>query len=143
MSYRIWGYKEDGSCYQIFGNNEYPEEFIKELEKQGCEIDEDGCFSRFEVKEVQPLIDAMNLYMISQEKCNKKHNLNSIFDLSKNFNIEDDNNFPLYADIELLIDCGYMFVVHNFLQFFKDELYKVGLYNYKIKDNCKIMISGG
>ena len=143
MSYRIWGYKEDGSCYQIFGNNEYPEEFIKELEKQGCEIDEDGCFSRFEVKEVQPLIDAMNLYIIAQEKYNRKHNFNSIFDLSKNFDIEEYRILPLYVDIELFIDCGYMFVVHNFLNFFKDELYNKNLYEYGIKDGCKIMISAG
>lgn len=33
MSYRIWAKKDNGAYLQLFGNNEYPEDFIEELKK--------------------------------------------------------------------------------------------------------------
>lgn len=141
MSYRIWAYKENGDSFQLFGNNEYPEDFIKELQRQGCEIDEDGCFSKFEIKEIQPIINAINKYIINVAN-NVKSRGYSIYDFSSEFDNYNDT-LPLWLEIEMKIENGYMFIVHNFLQFFKDELYKVSFCNYKIKNNCRIIVSGG
>lgn len=50
MSYRTYV-----NNYQFLGNDEQSEDLIKELKKQGCKIDRDGCFRNFEIKELDQL----------------------------------------------------------------------------------------
>jgi len=54
MSYRVYVHTRKGKDrYQCLGNNEFPQFLVKELEKQGCKIDEDDCFYNFEIKDLQ------------------------------------------------------------------------------------------
>ena len=53
MSYRIYVHTKNGGKRQCLGNNECPEVLVEELKKQGCEFDEDYCFSNFEIKDLQ------------------------------------------------------------------------------------------
>lgn len=142
MSYRIWAEKENGEYFQLFGNNEYPEEFIDELKNQGCEIDEDGCFESFEIKELQPIINSINSYIIKVAENTKKYG-DSIYDFSSDFENYKNKSVPLWLGIEMKINWGYMFIVHNLISFFSNEIDKSNPLNYKIKDNCKIIFSGG
>lgn len=142
MSYRIWAKKDNGAYLQLFGNNEYPEDFIEELKRQGCKVDEDGCFPDFKIKEIQPIINSINNYIIEISNKNRSRGI-SIYDFSHDFdNYDDESIIPLWMSIEMKIDNGYMFVVHNLLNFFKDEIYISGI-NCKIKDGCNITFSAG
>ena len=57
MSYRIYVNKS-----QWLGNNEFPEEIITELKRQGAEFDEDGIF-KFQLKDLEGLLEACELYV--------------------------------------------------------------------------------
>lgn len=142
MSYRIYAYKENGDNFQLFGNNVCPDSFISELIRQGCEVDEDGCFEKFEVKEIMPVINSIERYIVNKSKEIKEVYGNSIYDFSSEFDNYNDT-LPLWLEIEMKIDYGYMFIIHNLLSFFKEELDKSAYSSYKIKDCCKIMFRGG
>ena len=60
MSYGI--YVNDKQC---LGNGECPKVLIKALNKQGAKIykSKDYCFHDFEIKELQPIIEALEQYI--------------------------------------------------------------------------------
>ena len=67
MSYRIYvvyGERRE----QLFGNEEYPEQFLDELKRQGCIVTADGCFEKFKIKELAPILEAIDKYIISTEE---------------------------------------------------------------------------
>lgn len=67
MSYRIYAmYGEHKE--QLFGNNECPKQFLEELIRQGCIVDEESCFEKFKVKELAPILEAIDKYIISTEE---------------------------------------------------------------------------
>lgn len=139
MSYRIYVYKENGDSFQLFGNNEYPVKCIDVLRAQGCDIDEDGCFSKFEIKDVQPFINAIEDYIKEQEEYNINYGLSSIYNFEKSFT---DSIFPLTYRAISVVENGYAFVSYNFVKFFSDELEPENIFNYKIKNGKHIFISG-
>ena len=67
MSYRIYAicgeHKE-----QLFGNNECPKQFLEELKRQGCIVDEESCFEKFKIKELAPILEAIDKYIIETEE---------------------------------------------------------------------------
>ena len=79
MSYRI--YVND---YQCLGNNECPGVLIEELKRQGAEIDDDYCFDEFEIKELQPIIEALEQYIrdVNEFHLNNEYKPRSIADFS-------------------------------------------------------------
>ena len=140
MSYRI--YVND---YQCLGNNEYPKVLIDELKRQGCKMDEDGCFHDFEIKELQPIIEALEKYIIDMNNwaLNKKYNPGSIADFSDLFSKPGSNG--LTWNVQYRIACGYLFVTVNFLNAIKDDYeedYSRERIIYKIKEGHHIYMSG-
>lgn len=116
MSYRI--YVND---YQCLGNNECPQVLIDELKRQGCEIDEDDCFRDFEIKELEPIIEALEQYIIDTNNwaLNKTYNPGSIANFSDVLKKPSRNG--LTWNIKHKTECGYLFVTVNFLNAIKDD----------------------
>ena len=80
MSYRIYVSMGDREM-QLFGNNEYPESFLKELENQGLKFsNEEYWFEKFKIKKLSPIIKSIDEYIIDTvEKMNDRYKqLNAI-----------------------------------------------------------------
>ena len=140
MSYRIYV-----NNYQCLGNNECPEVLINELKRQGCKPDGDNCFESFEIKELQPIIEALEQYIIDTNNyfLNRKYKPQSIADFSKVFKEKQING--LTWKIQEYLDCGYLFVTVNFLNAIKDDYeedYTEDRITYKIKDGHYVFMSG-
>lgn len=142
MSYRI--YVND---YQCLGNNECPKVLINELKKQGLKIENEDCiFDNFEIKELQPIIEALEQYIIDTNNwaINKHPTHSSIADFSKVFE-EGKKGNGLTWKIQEYLDCGYLFVTVNFLNAIKDDYeedYTKDRITYKIKEGHHIYMSG-
>ena len=140
MSYRIYV-----NNYQCLGNNECPEVLINELKRQGCKPDSDNCFKSFEIKELQPIIEALEQYIIDTNNyfLNRKYKPQSIADFSKVFKEKQING--LTWKIQEYLDFGYLFVTVNFLNAIKDDYeedYTEDRITYKIKDGHHVFMSG-
>ena len=119
MSYRI--YVND---YQCLGNNECPAVLLDELKRQGCEIDEDCCFDGFEIKELQPIIEALEQYIKNTNNwfLNRKYEPNSIADFSDILAEEKEKyGNGLTWRLQEIAEYGYLFVSVNFLKAIKDD----------------------
>lgn len=153
MSYRT--YINDT---QVFGNNEYYEEWTDYLESKGIEINEEGCYDGEldDFMEALSVVETIVMHMEKERRENKEKGLNylnkSIFDLS---NIYDDClNLPESESIfdkELhYLNNGYMFMPYAFFKAceplleFKGYAFKGNhTHVYKLKDGCKISVSAG
>ena len=141
MSYRIYV-----NHYQCLGNNECPKVLVEELKRQGCEMDVDHCFHDFEIKELQPIIEALEQYIFEvDDRIKKRHNGVGLGDYTEEFQRWKRGSFTL--EVENMVECGYMFVSYNFLKAIegdyeedfdrdKDRLI------YKIKEGHHVYMSG-
>jgi len=146
MSYRIYV-----NNYQCLGNNECPEVLINELKRQGCEIDEDGCFHNFEIKELEPIIEALEQYIKNTNEwmLRRKYKPGSVADFSYLLEKEDEYKNGLTWSLQELLENGYLFVTINFLNAIKDDYEedfdfeaKKHRAKYKIKKGHHIHMSG-
>ena len=147
MSYRI--YVND---YQCLGNNECPGVLIEELKRQGAEIDDDYCFDGFEIKELQPIIEALEQYIrdINELHLNSEYKPSSIADFS-NILQEKKEKYGngLTWRLQEIAETGYLFVTVNFLnaikedyeEYFDDEDER-GRIKYRIKEGHHVYMSG-
>lgn len=113
MSYRMYVKTEkDGKRYQFLGNNVCPSCLIEELKRQGAEFDEDYGIRDFEVKEIQPVIDALEKYILDTYNYKKADGIN-IFDFEEDILKNKDKNLTYYLNYTK--DCWYMLVSSNFV----------------------------
>lgn len=105
----------------------------------------DYLFHNFEIKELQPIIEALEKYIIEKEEWYIKNNYGSIADFKTI--LDENKNKNLTYKISNLVECGYMFVTYNFLKAI-DEDYKTEWdfdkkrEIYKIKEGHHIYMSG-
>ena len=146
MSYRIYV-----NHYQCLGNNECPKVLIDELKRQGCEFDEDNCFHDFEIKELEPIIEALEQYIrdINEWALGRKYEPGSIADFSHLFEKPDKYGNGLTWRLQEILENGYLFVTINFLNAIKDDYEedfdfeaKEHRIKYKIKEGHHIYMSG-
>lgn len=141
MSYRIYV-----NGYQCLGNNECPTVLLDELKRQGCEIDEDGCFKNFELKELQPIISALEQYIVDTNNwaINESYWKSSIADFTDILEKDKDSGGGLTWRIMEHIEHGYFFITVQFLNAIKDD-YEVDYDDvrmiYKIKDGHHVYMS--
>ncbi len=142
MSYRI--YVND---YQCLGNNEFPEVLRKALNKQGAKIypSNDYSFHNFEIKELQPIVEALETYIIEKEEWYIKNNYGSIADFKTI--LDECKNKNLTYKISNLVECGYMFVTYNFLKAINEDYKTEWDFDkkreiYKIKEGHHVFMSG-
>lgn len=147
MSYRIYV-----NHYQCLGNNECPTVLIEALKEQGLKFDnKDFIFENFEIKELEPIIEALEQYIVDTNKwaLNKKYKPGSIADFSEVFEESNKYGNGLTWKIQEYLDCGYLFVTINFLNAIKDdyeEYYdaedRQHRIKYKIKEGHHVYMSG-
>lgn len=154
MSYRT---KINGK--QLFGNNEWYEEWGKYLISKGIEISDEGLYEGeldnfMEALEVIEKI-TMNIEAKRRErkKAGKEFFSQSIFDNGNIYDslINDDKHYESLFDKEKeIIEHGYMFLPIQFFKACEDMLEYTGIdlegnrtYTYKLKDGCKIKVSAG
>lgn len=141
MSYRIYV-----NHYQCLGNNECPEVLIKALNKQGAKIypSNDFIFHDFEIKELQPIIEALEQYIFEiDERISKRHNGVGLGDFTEKFQKWKQRNYT--DEVQNMIEFGYMFITVNFLNAIKDDYeidYSGDKIIYKIKEGHHIYMSG-
>jgi hypothetical protein len=118
---------------------------IDELKRQGCEMNEDFCFHDFEIKELQPIIDVLEKYVIEEYERKIKKGIN-ICDFQDEFeNYKQSKNFTKH--MELIVDTSYIFTAVNFLRYIKEDVVEVwntelAKIEYKIKDGHHVYMSG-
>lgn len=132
--------------YQCLGNHECPQVLIDELKKQGCKFDEDYCFHDFEIKDLQGIIEALEKYIFEvDERIKKRHADDSIANYSKEFEKWKQHNYTW--NVKRSVDCGYMFITYNFLEYIKDDYeddfdFDKDRTVYKIKEGHHVYMSG-
>lgn len=108
-------YKTFINGHQILGNNEYSKELIDELIKQGMNDpkDDDWCYE-FEVKDANAIIRVIDEYA---KACIRKKTQagGKMYDFSDYIELLDEE--PLYVSMESLIECSYIFMSYNVVQY--------------------------
>lgn len=134
MSYRTYI-----NNIQIFGNDEYIEEWFKALKSQGCRFDEYSRY-KFEVKEFMPLLEAVENYVKRIDKERLESGRESLFDLSYFKN----NNLKLTDNLISFIQDSYLTAPYQLIEACREHLdwSYVGerLFNYKIKKGHRIIV---
>lgn len=147
MSLRIYARLGDRK-YQVLGNNEFPECLEDELNRQGANVDGDGCFGydwdnedndkqyTFKVKDLNGIIKALEQYIVETEENYQKNkpiyqklNPNAYIaettaDFSDEVFLHRRGNF-MTATIKEIMEFGYIFSSANLLKF-------IGKANYDI-----------
>ena len=114
MSYKTWV-----NDYQIFGNNDYSEELINELKRQGMNEPDDDFIYSFEIKDINPVIKAVDKYIEKEIEKREKRGVN-MYDFSDYYNLIGKE--PLYLSMQDLIKYGIIFQSYNLV----DYLVKTG-----------------
>lgn len=138
MSLRIYA-KLGDKRYQVLGNNEFPKCLEDELNRQGANVDGNGCFGcdwdkednrqyTFKVKDLNSIIKALEQYIVETEESYQKRksfykeingNLYTAM-TTADFTSEvflHRTGISLTATIKEIMDCGYIFSSANLLNF--------------------------
>lgn len=142
MSYRL--YVND---YQCLGNGECPKVLIKALRKQGAKIykSKDYCFHNFKIKELQPIIEALEQYIFDIDSYYKQADGIGLGNYIETFERSKQRNYTF--EVQQLIECGYMFITANFLRYIEGDYeieydFEKNKFIYKIKEGRNIYMSG-
>lgn len=154
MSYRT---KINGK--QLFGNNEWYEEWGEYLISKGIEIDDEGLYEGEldNFMEALEVIEKITMNIEAERRERKKAGKNffnqSIFDNGDIYDslVNDDEHYESLFDKEIeIIKHGYMFLPIQFFKACEDMLEYAGIdlkgnrtYTYKLKDGCKIKVTAG
>lgn len=134
MSDRIYLTRTDGESMQLFGNYEFPEKLYKYLKKNGCQIDDEFCFSAFKIDNFHDFFKALEGSCNDRlNQCNKfkkdffsgsetfKRIVNNNRAFRKRNDTEDIQMYPiLQTSIEMLD--FYAFLELTVLEFLAPEL---------------------
>lgn len=154
MSYRT---KINGK--QLFGNNEWYEEWGEYLISKGIEIDDEGLYEGEldNFMEALEVIEKITMNIEAERRERKKAGKNffnqSIFDNGDIYDslVNDDEHYESLFNKEIeIIKHGYMFLPIQFFKACEDMLEYAGIdlkgnrtYTYKLKDGCKIKVTAG
>lgn len=140
---------------QVFGDNEYYQEWIKYIESKGITIDEDGGYEG-ELDDFMEALDVVESIVMRLEserrerKKGEKFCSQSIFDLGDIYNevVEDPEEESLLDKEFHYLENGYMFMPYTFYKSCEDILeYKGHSWRgkhtkiFKLKEGCKIKVS--
>ncbi len=155
-------YRTKVNGVQIFGNNDYYEEWAGFLKSKGIEIDEDGCYDGEidDVMEMFEVIDKITKTLIEErhkdvENGIKDFNnepLREMTDLSKSMWL--DNKTPILMFNEQMIKNAYCFLPYQVYLAVQDKIEKTNecyikdgidwaFCTYKLKEGEKIKVHAG
>lgn len=134
MSYRIYV-----NNHQLLGNNECPEVLLKELKRQGCEINEEKIFHDFAIKDLDGIVKVLEKYIIDDVGIE-----------SANFSDYLSNGIKRKVDltshISQIYECGIIFVTSKLLNLIGKENYHIDIkkrkFKYVLNDNIIVTMSG-
>ena len=140
MAYRTYVGTTGKKNIQILGNNESYEPFIYELQRQGIEVNEDGCFSG-DIKDLQPIIDVLEKYIMDINEHTMKYKNRNIFDMTPSK--EQIDSMGLTMSLVELRENAYIFVTANLIEYLGDNIgliydEKLNRFVYKIKKGKKV-----
>lgn len=148
MSTRLIVQNTDGYEMQLFGNNDVPNEIVKELERQGLEFTQISIDSprKWGVREIQPIVDIVKTRFYKMLKANKK-----VVDFSNYFYEKDGKTLKKKKDINLslstylILENSYLFELHNLIDFLWDDIdwtksSKIDE-KFKLKENANVIFS--
>ena len=118
---------------QIFGNNEFYEEWIDFIISQGIDVDSDGCYHG-SITDVQGALTVIDTIILRIEK-ERNEDGKTLFDLSDvKKNWQGEETIPFSQSLMQRFECGYLFMGVNFLLACKDDI------DYAYKDGvcCRI-----
>lgn len=116
MSYRTYIGTTGKDSVQILGNNECYKPFIEQLQKYGYEVNDEGIYYAKPIKELQPLIDILEQYILDKRKHIKNIYKKDIFNLKP----KDMNN--LTFDLMELQENAYIFTTSNIIKYLEDNI---------------------
>ena len=121
---------------QIFGNNEYYQEWIDFIQSQGIEIDGDDCYhgSITDVQEALTVIDRIIL-RIEKERNKDGKTLFDLSDVKKNW--QGEETIPFSQSLMQRLEYGYLFMGVNFLRACGDDI------DYAYKDGVCCQVKTG
>ena len=147
---------------QIFGNNEYYEEWANFLKSKGIEIDEDGCYDG-EIDDVMGMfetIDKITKLLIKEQHENVEKGVKDFMgnpskelaDLSNSMWLSDDT--PVLRFNQYMIEHAYCFLPYQVYKAVEDIIETVPcryekdgvdwtFCNYKLKEGKKIKVYAG
>lgn len=140
MSYRIKIYNSNLESFQIFGNNEYPDEFFNWIRSQSISVDEDFCVYNLEDDDIQPIeiTDIQGLLECIESNSRRVGNASDWFNLStsKISTSLEDKGLPDWYIAKTLLDFRREFFSYNVLQFLlqSGDVY-VNLLDYSVHIN--------
>lgn len=167
MSLRLHA-KLGDKTYQVLGNNEFPQCLIDELNKQGANVNGDGCFGynwdnegnrqyTFKVTDLNGIIKALEQYIVETEEEYQKNKsfyekINNglstaatIADFSSEVFLHPAGHY-MTETIKEIMDLGYIFCSANLLKFIGRANYYWTFiegkndveFAYKLKDNVEL-----
>ena len=150
MSYRITardyklGVEYDGKgevYHQVYGNNEFPNILSEYLISQGCELDGDGCFRDFEIKDIQSLLEVM--VKIQEELAED----DTWYDFKPMPHMKIDNPDRMISYWDYKLDVATVLITYNFFKSIEhlveaDWDDSIGGVKYKIKEGKHIYLNG-
>lgn len=153
MSYRTYVNNK-----QVFGNNEYYQEWEKFITSKGIEIDEDGCYEgevddvmgMFEVidKITRRLINERHQQVVNKEKDFMGNSYTELTDLSNSIWLDDEHSILMFN--ERMVSNAYCFLPYQVYLAVEDIIEETRctdpkwvFHTYKLKDGKKISVSGG
>ena len=141
---------------QVFGDNEYYQEWIKYIESKGITIDEDGGYEGEldDFMEALDVVESIVMRLESERRERKKNGekffCQSIFDLGNIYDevVENPEEESLLDKEFHFLKCGYMFMPYAFYKACEDILEDKGrswkgrhTKIFKLKEGCKIKVS--
>ena len=166
-------YRTSINNFQIFGNNEYYQEWIDFLVSQGIEVNEEGCYDGY-ITDFMGMIRTIEKIVLKRESVHQENRIKflrkagdkpyneiadkltdqaSIFDFSSyihDFIINKQSDNLLDYSMQLIKN-AYLFMPYQAYLACKDVLEKckpddddrLRFYNYKVKDGCSIRVHAG
>lgn len=144
---------------QIFGNNEWYDEWGEYLISKGIKISDEGLYKGEldDFMEALEVIEKITMNIEAKRRERKeaggKFFSQSIFDNGDIYDslVNDDEHYKSLFDKEVeIIKNGYMFLPIQFFKACEDMLEYTGIdlkgnrtYTYKLKDGCKIKVTAG
>lgn len=138
MAYRTYVGTTGKDSIQILGNNESYCPLFEELERQGIEIDTDGCF-KGKIKELQPIVDILEQYILDKKDDIEKIWHKDIFDMTPS----KTENMGLTMSMMEKQENAYIFVTANLIKYLEENIdieydFDLKKYTFKIKDDKEV-----
>lgn len=148
MSTRLIIQNTTGNEMQLFGNNDVPNEIIKELERQELEFTQDTEYSprQWNINEIQPIVNIIKDRFYKMLKNKQEGRRFQIYFYEKDGKtLKKKKDINLSLSTYLILENSYLFELHNLIDFLWDDIdwtksSKIDE-KFKLKENANVIFS--